>query len=157
MTREKMYEDQLRSMGVWQDAFRPVVHDLAMLEREHQRAMKRWKSADGGPAASGDPTSPLYAIITQQRRDIQAYRDTLGLTPKALRRLMSRSAEEAAADSGVRTASPVTSELLSHLRAAALASSSAPMSASDAAASPAPDAPAAPSPVSESDTPEGHA
>lgn len=91
MTREQKYTEQLMGMGVWQEAFRPEIHTLAMMERELQRMIKEWKAA-GSPVtdetSNGSPTSnKLYDAITTMRRDILAHRDALGLTPKGLHRL----------------------------------------------------------------------
>ena len=79
MTREQKYVEQLMALGIYQPAFDPEIHTLAIMEREHQRTLKH---------EAGDSTdSDLYPVIVQQRRDILAHRDALGLTPKALRRL----------------------------------------------------------------------
>lgn len=91
MTREQKYAQQLRQLGIYQEAFDPEIHTLAIMERELQRLMKRWK-AEGSPvtdvSANGSPTSnKTWDAITELRRDILAHRDALGLTPKALRRL----------------------------------------------------------------------
>lgn len=81
MTREQKYIMQMRQIGIYQEAFDPAIHTLAMMEREHQRTLKLWK------AGGGKTDNELYAVVVQQRRDILAHRDALGLTPKALRRL----------------------------------------------------------------------
>ena len=82
MTREKKYEEQLRGLGIWQEAFAPAVRELADMERELQRLRKRWKER-GSPINKDDK---LYPAIQEMRRDILAHRDALGLTPKSLRR-----------------------------------------------------------------------
>ena len=116
MTREQVYTQQLQAMGVWQPAFTPAVKTLADMEREHQRTKKRWK-ADGG-----DTTSDLYPAIVQQRRDILAHRDALGLTPKGLRRLKASSiVPEASAAVDVTGGSPAVSALVATLKAQAAA------------------------------------
>lgn len=85
-TKEDKYIEQLKAMGVWEDAFYGTVHDLAVLEREQHRARAAWKAtAEEGKAPS--PLDPHYALILQQGRDIQKLREALGLTPKALRRV----------------------------------------------------------------------
>lgn len=91
MTREQKYTEQLLAMGVWQDAFAPEIHTLAMMERELQRMIKEWKAA-GSPVtdetSNGTKTSnKLYDAIAAMRRDILQHRDALGLTPKGLHRL----------------------------------------------------------------------
>lgn len=104
MTREQKYTEQLRAMGVWQEAFAPAVHQLAMMERELQRMTKEWK-VQGSPVtdetANGTPTSnKLYDKISQQRRDILTYQDSLGLTPKGLHRLRPKGLDSEPAASG---------------------------------------------------------
>ncbi len=91
MTREQKYTEQLKALGVWQEAFAPEVHTLAMMERDLQRMVKAWKAA-GSPVtdetATGTPTSnKMLDAITALRRDVLAHRDALGLTPKGLHRL----------------------------------------------------------------------
>lgn len=85
-TREQIYKQQLTALGVYDAAFDPEIHQLAILERELQRTMKAWKAtAKQGEAPS--PTNDLYAVIQSQRREILQHRDALGLTPRALQRL----------------------------------------------------------------------
>ena len=81
VTREQKYIEQLREIGVYQPAFDPEIHMLAMMEREHQRTVKAWRAA--GSPISGD----LCQAVERQRRDILQHRDALGLTPKGLHRL----------------------------------------------------------------------
>lgn len=104
MTREQKYTEQLRAMGVWQEAFAPEVHMLAMMERELQRMTKEWK-AQGSPitdeTAQGTTTSnKMLDAITVMRRDILAHRDALGLTPKGLHRLRPKGLDSEPAASG---------------------------------------------------------
>ena len=86
MTKEEKYRQEMIALGTWHTAFAPMVHDLAVLERELSRTRAAWKrtAPPGRPPSSLDPH---YATIRQQSRDIMALRDALGLTPKALRRL----------------------------------------------------------------------
>ena len=86
-TKEKKYIEQLQALGVYTPAFDGEIHELCILERELSRARKQWsKTATNGESPS--LSDPLYAVITQIRRDILAHRDALGLTPKALKRLL---------------------------------------------------------------------
>ena len=88
MTKEEKYTAQMKALGIWEPAFAATVHDLAILEREQARTRKAWKeTAENGDAPS--PLDPHYALILQQDRMIQALRESLGLTPKALRRIRS--------------------------------------------------------------------
>ena len=115
MTREQKYIEQLKTLGIYQPAFDPEIHTLAIMEREHQRTLKRWH-------ADGDSTdSELYSVIVQQRRDILAHRDALGLTPKALRRLKSAVVPDDSGPVDSQGGSPAVSALLDTLRAQAAA------------------------------------
>ena len=51
MTKEQIYAEQMRDLGIYDKAFEPEIHTLAILEREHQRTMKEWKATaeDGSP------------------------------------------------------------------------------------------------------------
>lgn len=91
MTREQTYEAQMRALGIWQEAFRPAVKELAGMERELQRLQKRWKER-GCPLET--IKDPLYPSICALRRDILAQRDALGLTPKGLKRFRAQVGEE---------------------------------------------------------------
>ena len=85
-SKEKVYIEQLKALGIWNEAFRGAVHDLAILERERSRTRKAWKAT----ATDGKAPSPLddrYQLILQQGAAIAKLRDELGLTPKSLRRI----------------------------------------------------------------------
>ena len=86
MTREQTYERQLRALGVWEDAFAPLVRDLAKAERRRTRAEKEW-SATAPPGGKPSFLDPHYQIVAQLDREILGYREVMGLTPKSLRRL----------------------------------------------------------------------
>lgn len=86
MTREQIYTAQLKTLGIYEPAFDPVIKDLAMKERKRQRAQKEWAAT----VPRGQKPSfldPLFGIIEQLDREILVYREALGLTPKALRKL----------------------------------------------------------------------
>lgn len=86
MTREQIYTQQLKELGYWQEAFAPLVKELAQAERQRTRAQKAW-SATAPPGGKPSFLDPHWAIIDQLDRKILGYREALGLTPKALRRL----------------------------------------------------------------------
>lgn len=86
MTREKKYVEQLKALGIYEDAFLPEILDLAQLEREKTRVQKAW-SATVPKGCKPSFTDPLYQILANLRREILAHREALGLTPKSLRRL----------------------------------------------------------------------
>lgn len=92
MKREDKYIEQLTALGIWDEAFRPEVSELAQLEREKTRVKKAWSAAakkDESSAFTGD----LYAVLCGLRREILAHREALGLTPKSLRRLRGAAAD----------------------------------------------------------------
>lgn len=84
--REDIYTAQLKALGVYDPAFDPLIRDLAKAERRRTRVEKAWaKTAPPG----GKPSflDPHWQIITQLDREILIYRETMGLTPKSLRKL----------------------------------------------------------------------
>ena len=111
--RETQYREQLIDLGVYHPAFDPLIHDLCILERELSRTMKAYK-ADGS-----DPTGDLYRVITQQRRDILSYRDSLGLSPKGFQRMRKAAASGTETASVAGTASPGFAAVLEKIREAA--------------------------------------
>ena len=96
MTREDKYKAQLVELGIYQEAFDPVIKDLCQAERRRTRAQNEW-SAKAKVEASDrgeDPTKAkpsfldeLWGVICDLDKSIMVYREALGLTPKALRRL----------------------------------------------------------------------
>ena len=86
MTREQIYTEQLKALGIYEQAFDPVIKDLAMKERKRQRAQKEW-AATVPKGSKPSFLDPLFAVIEQLDREILVYREALGLTPKSLRRL----------------------------------------------------------------------
>ena len=86
MTREQVYEQQLKELGIFEEAFRPEISTLAQLERELTRAKKAW-SATAPKGQKPSMLDDLYGVICSLRREILAHRESLGLTPKALRKL----------------------------------------------------------------------
>ena len=96
MTREDKYKAQLVELGIYQEAFDPVIKDLCQAERRRTRAQNEWSAKAKAEAADRgeDPakTKPsflddLWGVICDLDKSIMVYREALGLTPKALRRL----------------------------------------------------------------------
>lgn len=86
MTREQVYKAQLKRLGIYDEAFDPEISTLAQLERELSRMKKAWKkTAPKGQAPS--VTEPIFTEIRKTRAEILTHRETLGLTPKSLRKL----------------------------------------------------------------------
>lgn len=84
--REDIYRQQLKELGLYEEAFEPEIATLAKLERRRTRAEKAWSAT----VPKGEKPSfldPLYQVLVQLEREILSHRETLGLTPKALRKL----------------------------------------------------------------------
>lgn len=90
-SKETEYAEQLKSLGIYDKAFEPAIHELCILERELSRARKQLKDKAGkdenGKPKAPSYSDPLYASIRQIQTSILAYRDSLGLTPKSLKKL----------------------------------------------------------------------
>ena len=91
-TREQIYRQQLKALGIYDPAFEPLITDLAQMDRRWTRAKKEW-AATAPPGGKPSFLDPTYIALTQIERDRRALREDLGLTPKALRKL--RGAAEA--------------------------------------------------------------
>ena len=94
MGREAMIRADMESVGTYNTIFEPTIKQLAKLERELSKAEKNWRAAGGQMVAElvnktgGKYTAkdPNYAVVDQLRKDIQALRNQLGLTPTSLKR-----------------------------------------------------------------------
>lgn len=86
MTKEQVYIEQLKALGVWDPAFLPLVKDLAKTERRRTRVEKAW-AATAPPGGKPSFLDPHWQILQQLDQKILAYRETMGLTPKSLRKL----------------------------------------------------------------------
>ena len=84
--REDIYKAQLQELGIYKPAFDPEIKTLAMLERRKTRAEKAW-SATVPKGQKPSFLDPHYQVIVQLEDKILTHRETLGLTPKALRKL----------------------------------------------------------------------
>lgn len=95
MGREAMIRADMESVGTYNAIFEPTIRQLAKLERELAKAEKAWRASGGQMVAElvnktgGSYTAkePHYAVVDQLRRDIQALRGQLGLTPSSLKRV----------------------------------------------------------------------
>ena len=86
MTREQIYQGQLQALGGYGPALDPLIKDLAKAERRRTRAEKAW-AATAPPGGKPSFLDPHYQILVQLDREILGYREAMGLTPKALRKL----------------------------------------------------------------------
>ena len=86
--RETEYIDQMKALDIYDPIFDPAIKNLARLERELTRAQKEW-SEEAKKAGRDKPsfTSKLYPVIQDLRAEIERSRDSLGLTPKGLKRI----------------------------------------------------------------------
>ena len=84
MSREAEYRARMEALGIWDDAFAGAVHDLCMMERDQARTRTAWRAA---LAEGSKRAAELAELLMSQDKAIQAHRDALCLTPKALRRL----------------------------------------------------------------------
>ena len=85
--REDEYRQQLQELGVYEPAFAPAIHDLVVTEHEYSRAMKAWRQDAKDRGALALTSDDLYTPVLQLRREIQAQREALGLTPRGLQKL----------------------------------------------------------------------
>lgn len=92
-SKEAKYKSMMESLGTWNVAYEPLVHELCILEREISRARAAWKKT-APPGAAPSPLDPHYAMIRQMVRESTALRDALGLTPRGLRRIKSQATAE---------------------------------------------------------------
>lgn len=84
-TKEVKYANIMKRLGIYDPAFDSTIHQLAVLEREQGRTRKAWKKS---AEESEDPAmlDRLYAVILKQDKIILMLKESLGLTPKALKR-----------------------------------------------------------------------
>ena len=95
MGREAMIRADMESVGTYSPIFDKTIKDLAKAERELSRAEKAWRAAGGQmvitqvnkTGAEYTAKDPHYAAVDQLRKDVQALRAQLGLTPKSLNRV----------------------------------------------------------------------
>ena len=85
MSKEKEYRARMEALGIWDEAFAGAVHDLCMMERDQAKTRTAWRAA----LAEGKrlEATALSELLMAQDKAIQAHRDALCLTPKALRKL----------------------------------------------------------------------
>ncbi len=101
MGRKETYIAQLQELGVYEPAFLPAIGDLVTTEHEYSRAMKAWRDAAKAadrPALSSDPA---YGEVLRLRKEVQAQREALGLTPRGLQKIRGRSTAEGVAGEGL--------------------------------------------------------
>ena len=93
MTREQKYTEQLQELGLYDPIFDPEIKALARLERELQRAQKEWSKTASPPGSQPSFLDPHYPVIQKLNADILRHRESLGMTPMAMRKLRGAQAE----------------------------------------------------------------
>ena len=86
MTKDQVYRDQMKALGIYEEIFEPEIRTLCRIEREYTRAQKAW-SATAPPGGKPSFLNEHYPVIQKLRAEILQHREALGLTPKALRKL----------------------------------------------------------------------
>ena len=86
MTKEQIYRSQLIELGIYEEAFEPLIREVAQIERRRTRLQKAW-AATAPPGGKPSFLDPHYPLLVQAERELLAMREELGLTPKALRKL----------------------------------------------------------------------
>ena len=86
MTREQQYKQQMLELGIYEEVFDPEIKTLARIERELTRAMKAW-SDTAPPGGKPSFLDQHYPVIQKLRAEALQHRESLGLTPKALRKI----------------------------------------------------------------------
>lgn len=109
--KEAQIRAAMESVGTYNPIFDATIHDLAKKERELSRAEKAWRMAYVGEdgkerepqiivelvSKSGTPyktKDPHYAAAENIRKEVQALRQQLGLTPKSLQRVKEQNAAQ---------------------------------------------------------------
>ena len=86
-TKEAVYREQMKALGVYHEIHEPEIKTLAKIERQITRAEKAW-SATASPAGSAPSfLDPHFAIIQKLRSEALQHREALGITVKALAKL----------------------------------------------------------------------
>ena len=84
--KEKECAELMTALGVYSPAVDGTIHQMCILGRELHRTRVAWKKTV--PKGQTPSTShELYEVILKQQRQLLAYQDALGLTPKGLRKL----------------------------------------------------------------------
>lgn len=86
VTKEQVYRDQMKALGIYQEILEPEIKTLAKIERQITRAEKAW--SDTAPP-DGKPSflDPHFAIIQKLRDEAAKHREILGITAKALAKI----------------------------------------------------------------------
>lgn len=94
MNREQKIKADMESLGVYSPVFDKAIHDLSVAEKRLSRAEKEWKKHGSltvseqvnKTGATYTAKDPYWAVVESMRRDVNALRNQLGLTPAGLSR-----------------------------------------------------------------------
>lgn len=84
--QERIYAEQLKALGVYNEAFDGAIHELCVLKRELRRARSELSKKHPKDKYKAF-TDPLYSVIQRIETEVLAREDSLGLTPKGLLKL----------------------------------------------------------------------
>lgn len=87
MTKEEKYSQELKRLGIYEPAFDSTIHMLAILEREQARTRKAWKADAAKEDREPSTLDKHYEMILRQGKMIQDLKESLGLTPRGLRKI----------------------------------------------------------------------
>ena len=105
MGREAMIKADMEAVGTYSPIFDKAISALAKQERELAKAEKAWRENGGKmvaelvnkTGAKYTAKNPHYAVVDQLRKDILAQRAQLGLTPKSLKAMKAKLADQSTA------------------------------------------------------------
>ena len=98
MAREDKIREAMQAAGVYSEAFEDSIKALAKAERQLSRSEKEWRKQGGQmvaeltnkTGATYTAKDPYWAVVETQRKDVQAMREKLGLTPSGLKKAQGR-------------------------------------------------------------------
>ncbi len=105
MGREAMIKADMEAVGTYSPIFDKAISALAKQERELSKAEKAWRENGGKmvaelvnkTGAKYTAKDPHYSVVDQLRKDILAQRAQLGLTPKSLKAMKAKLADQSTA------------------------------------------------------------
>ena len=101
MAREDKIREAMQAAGIYSEIFEDSIRTLAKAERQLSRAEKEWRKQGGQmvaqltnkTGAEYTAKDPYWAVVEAQRKDVQAMREKLGLTPSRLQKVQRKAAE----------------------------------------------------------------
>lgn len=100
MAREEKIREAMKAAGVYNEIFEDSIKALAKAERQLSRSEKEWRKSGGQmvaqltnkTGAAYTAKDPHWAVVESQRKDVQAMREKLGLTPSGLKKVQQKAA-----------------------------------------------------------------